>query len=195
MNTLKIKYFDNLLDYVKSDKDFIQNSGHKFLYEYEKQLDSFMEYEIDGKNLMSFFWDGDYRGFLAYNTGLLGFVSRAYDELMIKYFLKTSISRADIIGIYKKYGISIKEQRIDFLIEEFEKDNLVIYGCRVCLDCTRVKLKIELSEDHYIWTISPEHKYTFGKEDYEKEFMSYRLKVRENSFGKEASVNLYQFWR
>jgi len=194
VNRLKIKYFNNLLDFAKCDKEFMQNSGHKYLHEYKgEQLKSFMEYEIDGELLITKFWKGNQRGFLGFNVGLLGLINRAYDDLMIKYFLKVKISKSDILNIYERYKVKVSSTQIDNLVKEFEKDELVIYACKACLDCTKVRLNIESDNNQYSWSISPEHKYTFQKEEYELEFTSYRTKLQENRFNEIESMNLYQF--
>lgn len=194
MNRLKIKHFNNILDFAKSDSEFVQNSGHKFLYEYEReQLNSFMEYEIDGELLITKFWDGNYRGFLGHNVGLLGLINRAYDELMINSFLKIKMSKSDIKEIYENYKIKISSTQIDELTSEFERKYLLIYACKVCLDCTTVRLNIKLENNRYLWSISPEHKYTFQREQYESEFKLYRTKIREKRFNNLESMDLYKF--
>lgn len=194
MNSLKIKHFNNLLDFAKSDSEFIQNSGHKFLYEYEgEQLNSFMEYEIDGELLITKFWGGKYRGFLGYNVGLLGLINRAYDELMINSFLNKKMSKSDIQDIYEKYKIKISSTQIDELTSEFERKDLLIYACKACLDCTKVRLNIKLDNNRYLWSISSEHKYIFQREQYESEFKSYRTTLREKRFNNLESLGLYKF--
>lgn len=194
MNSLKIKFFNNLLDFAKSDNEFFQNSGHKFLHEYKENfISSFMEYEIDGELLITKFWNGDHRGFLGCCVGLLGLMNRAYDELMIKVFLQSKVSRMDIIEAHEKYKIKISPDRIDWLTNEFEKKDLLIYGCRICLDCFKVRLSIESDNDRYYWHINSEHIYIFQKEQYESVLKSYRSKIQEGRFKEEEFMNLYRF--
>ena len=194
VSQLKLKYFDNLFDFVQSDKEFLENKGHKFLYEYDERLYSFIEFEIDGEYLHKLLWKGKSRGFLSINVGLLGLISKAYDELIIRYLLKKEISKSTVISVYEGHNEKLKDSTvINRVHQEFNKESLIIYACRACLDCTLIRLHIGKHEDHYSWYFKGNLTLIFEKEAYEKELLAYLHKIRNNVFTQEESLGLYQF--
>ena len=139
------------------------------------------------------FWKGDYRGFLNFNVGLLGLINKAYDELLINALLLEKMSKNEIQHIYDRHKVKNKADQLDYLVNLFEKDEILIYGCKACLECTQVKLKVKYEENYYHWSINPEHQYKFDKTEYENELKKYKFKIRNNTFDNFELMDLYQF--
>ena len=152
-----------------------------------------MEFEIDGKMFINKFWGNKHRGFLHSYAGLLGRISRAYDELMLRYLLKLDISKSDVVNAHDRYEIKTSPFRIDLLTRQFNRDVLVIYCSSAHLYSTQFKLNIEKTEQSYIWYFGPGHKYTFQKEAYEMELNAYKNKLEENNFTASEAINLYKY--
>ncbi len=199
MNKLKLRYFDSTYDLALQDDAFVENGGHKFLYEYRSTRvhANFVEFEIDGKNLMSRFWSGEHRKFLNFFTGLLGYISRGYDELMISYLLGQEISEDLIINVFEGYQQAHDQSTIDDLLRVFKGNKLLIYGYPICgygESCGGIKLQIEIHERFCHWYISPEHEYWFERKAYENELQQYLKRMQQNEQELDASMGLYHYY-
>ena len=169
------------------------NKGHKFPYEYDK-YDGFMEFEIDGENLHRFLRDKKDRVLMDHVVGLLGLLSRSYDELIIRYLLKKEISKSDIISAFARYGDDIEESSVVSRVHmEFNREYVMLYGCRACLDCHSLGPSVGKHQHHYTWHFKWGATLIFKKEEYERELLAYLSKIRNHSFTLEESIGLYQF--
>ncbi|MEL6973220.1 MAG: hypothetical protein AAFO02_23860 [Bacteroidota bacterium] len=199
MNKLALHFFDNVYDLALQDEAFIENGGHKFLYEYRDTPyhASFVEFSIDDTHLMSRFWEGEHRKFLSFFRGLLGYVSKVYDELIISYLLQQEISRDAILRAFAKHPHAYEEASVDDLLRLFGGKELLIYGCPVCgydYSCGGIKLRVEADQHAYYWYISPEHEYRFAKQQYKDALQQYLKRIRNNDLELDTSMNLYQFY-
>ncbi len=137
INEFSIKHFDNKSKQLSiRSNELVVNGGTKFSHELQdRHLNNFYEIHVDGVMLIKYIWkESGYLGFLSGNNGPLGVYSKANDQLIINSLLGKRLNEKTLIKIYEESSTELYKERIPLMLEEYNKPNILIYGCKICGD-------------------------------------------------------------
>lgn len=191
IDTISFVYYDNEKEYLHDKADLIQNGGTKFAHEIDTPfIYNFIDFKINDVNLTKYF----HANFFDYNVGVLGSICKTYDDLLIKYLLQEPITIAQVENIIAKYHDNSRRSFIIGLFDEINRNEILIYSCRKCLDpgCGGIKIEINHDEDFYHWKFGEQLIFKFEKDQYRKTMNEYFDKFQK-SLNPLQKVKLYMY--